>query len=189
MLILPFNEHVSHEKTGFLNFHTQKGEYLSFPLYPISIVHSTYIPVTSCPLDLKHTQLQPFAEADLRNFLPFPCLVPCNKALFLYHKTSISGGLTKHWWPRRDTKSCLDTCLWFAAPCLPRILWRGPAAAWTIDPGRCLGIPSWWDDASVPHFSFIFVVEKQDLIWKKSVVEYFTCDSTGQVLLFSLILF
>ena len=57
------------------------------------------------------------------------------------------------------------------------------SAARAVDPGRCLEIPTWWDDTKLPHFSFISVVEKQDLIWKKPVVEYLMCDSRGQMFL------
>ena len=67
------------------------------PLSPIIISHLTYTPVASWASVLKYTQLQLCVEADLRNFLPSPCLVSCNKTLFLHHKTSISVWLAVHW--------------------------------------------------------------------------------------------
>lgn len=105
----PFNEHVCHENTGFLNSHAQKGGHLPSPSPYIQSAHSiqlTYLMI-SWPLILKYIQPQPFGEADSRNFLPSPCLVTCNKTLFLYHRTNISVWLLEHW----AKESCLVTKL------------------------------------------------------------------------------
>lgn len=78
---------------------TLRKEDISFCPYiqsAYSIQHTCHL-MTSCLLMIKYTQDPSFEKADLRNFLPSPCLEPCNKTLFLY-KTGVSVCLSVHHW-------------------------------------------------------------------------------------------